>query len=111
VEDLRGPERSAQARLRSSWAVARRCQKGVFIVMAIDPPDSRKALPVRFISLHDRPADNLAATTTAEERVAMIWQLTLDAWALAGRPIAEYRRDQAPVRIVTLAEHGKASDL
>jgi len=30
----------------------------------------------------------------------MVWQLTLDAWELAGREIPNYPREEAPIRVV-----------
>lgn len=45
-------------------------------------------------------SDDLSATTTAAERIAMVWRLTLDAWALSGRPIPDYRREDAPGRVI-----------
>lgn len=35
---------------------------------------------------------------TAAERIAMVWQLTLDAWAMSGRPLPTYARHEAPGR-------------
>ena len=75
------------------------------MIISTDNPAPDAKLPVRIFSLQEQPGDDLGATTTAEERVAMIWRLTLDAWAMAGRSIPQYQRDQAPIRIVTLAEH------
>ena len=34
----------------------------------------------------------------------MVWELTLGAWALAGRPLPEYDRHQAPLRYVPARE-------
>lgn len=46
----------------------------------------------------DLDADVLAMTP--DERVAMVWQLTLDAWAVAGREIPRYARHAMPGRMV-----------
>lgn len=35
---------------------------------------------------------------TAAERIAMVWQLTLDAWAMSGQPLPTYARHEAPGR-------------
>ena len=53
---------------------------------------------MRKFRLGEEPADDLAGTTV-EERVEMVWQLTLDAWAAAGREIPTYRRSEMPVRV------------
>ena len=60
---------------------------------------ARAAWPVRKFRLGEEPADDMAGTTV-EERVAMVWQLTLDAWAAAGREIPTYRRSEMPVRVL-----------
>lgn len=59
---------------------------------------SRSSWPVRKYRLGEEPGNDLAASTTPEERVAMMWPLALEAWSLAGRPIPEYRRPETPVR-------------
>jgi hypothetical protein len=75
----------------------------------IDSPDdrerkaraaARKSWPVRACRLGEEPSDDLSATTTAAERLEMMWPLALDAWASSGQPIPDYPRDQAPVRII-----------
>ncbi|HVV82383.1 MAG TPA: hypothetical protein VHE35_04860 [Kofleriaceae bacterium] len=37
---------------------------------------------------------------TPGERIAMVWALTLDAWAMRGAPLPDYRRDEMPGRLV-----------
>ncbi len=44
------------------------------------------------------PEDDLSESTTAAERVAMVWTLTLEAWKLSGRPLPQYQRHETPVR-------------
>lgn len=39
-----------------------------------------------------------AQPPTAAERVAAVWRITLDAWALSGRELPTYTRDQMPIR-------------
>jgi len=56
--------------------------------------------PVRVHRLTDQPGNDLKSMTTAAERVAMVWQVTLDAWASAGRPLPQYERHQMPVRLI-----------
>lgn len=50
--------------------------------------------------LGEEPGDDLSATTTAEERLAMVWTLTLEAWRLAGRELPNYERSAMPVRVI-----------
>jgi hypothetical protein len=81
----------------------------------MDHPVDRKDWPIRVYRLGEEPPDDLRATTTAAERLAMVWELTLDAWELAGREIPNYPREEAPIRIVpflgreTLIQNKKAS--
>ncbi len=53
---------------------------------------------MRKLRLGDEPGDDLSATTTAEERIAMMWPLATEAWSLTGRPMPDYEREEAPVR-------------
>jgi len=57
----------------------------------------RGGWPVRRFRLGDEPGDDLSNTTSAAERVAMVWRLTLDAWAASGRPFPEYSREHTPI--------------
>lgn len=63
----------------------------------IDPRHDRSAWPVRVFALGHEPSDDLSATTTPEERLAMVHALTVEAWALAGRPWPDYSRAETPV--------------
>lgn len=73
-----------------------------------DPRTRRRAdrarWPGRLVQLADEGGEDLSETTTAEERLGMMWQLALDAWASAGRPLPTYAREDAPGRVVRL--HG-----
>ena len=62
--------------------------------------DDRSTWPFRAFRLGEEPADDLRATTTAAERLDMVWELTVDAWELAGRPIPDYPREAAPGRVI-----------
>ena len=55
---------------------------------------------VRKFRLEDAPGPDLSASTTAEERLAMMWPLAREAWTLAGRPIPDYPRDRMPIRVI-----------
>jgi hypothetical protein len=43
---------------------------------------------------------DLSATTTVEERFAMMWQLAKDAWAFRGEPVGESPFPRHPVRLI-----------
>ena len=57
----------------------------------------RSEWPVRVYRLGNEPGDDLSSTTTAEERLAMMWPLTLEAWELARLPIPGYSREETPM--------------
>jgi hypothetical protein len=57
----------------------------------------RGSWPVRVFRLGSEPPDDLSDSTTAEERLAMVWALSLEAWQLAGLPLPEYTRAEIPV--------------
>jgi hypothetical protein len=52
--------------------------------------------PVRVYRLGGEPPADLSASTTAEERLAMMWPLALEAWSLLG-PLPDYERGATPV--------------
>ena len=62
--------------------------------------ENRARWPVRMFRLEDAPGPDLSATTTAEERLAMMWPLAREAWSLAGRAIPDYPRDRTPIRVI-----------
>lgn len=45
--------------------------------------------PIRIITLHGQDSDSDLYSTTPSERIGMMWQVTLDAWAFKGESIAE----------------------
>lgn len=61
---------------------------------------ARGSWPVRRCVLGEEPAEELTATTTPSERLIMVWGLTLDAWALSGKPMPDYSREEAPGRVI-----------
>jgi hypothetical protein len=46
----------------------------------------------------------LSASSTPEERLAMVWPLTVEAFSLSGSPMPDYRRVEAPVILRRLGE-------
>ena len=53
---------------------------------------------MRKLRLGDEPGEDLSGSTTAEERLAMMWPLAVEAWSLTGEPMPEYEREDTPVR-------------
>lgn len=41
---------------------------------------------------------------TPEQRIAMMWELAVQAWTLAGLPIPDYDRAHTPVRVLRRGE-------
>jgi len=54
---------------------------------------------VRVVSLRDAEPTRDVADRTPGERMEMMWQLTLDAWAFKGEPCAESRLQRHVVRV------------
>ncbi|GEM_PF-841123 len=61
---------------------------------------ARRNWPIRRYQVGEEPNDDLTGATTAAERMAMVWRLSLDAWAMAGKPLPDYRREQMPGRVI-----------
>ena len=59
--------------------------------------EARATWEVRKFRLGEEASEDLSATTTAAERLGMMWRLAQDAWAMAGRPIPDYRREEMPI--------------
>lgn len=64
----------------------------------------RGSWPVRVFRLGAEPSDDLSATSTPEQRLEMMWPLALEAFALTGQPLPEYRRANTPVALRRLGE-------
>ena len=59
----------------------------------------RRNWPVRVYRLGEEPGDDLSATTTPEQRLAMVWELTARMWEITGRPWPSYTRAAMPIRV------------
>ena len=72
--------------------------------MSVDQPDPADRLLnraiVRRYRLGAEPGDDLSASTTPEQRLALVWDLSRRLWALTGGPSASMPRDKIPVRII-----------
>jgi hypothetical protein len=55
--------------------------------------------PVRKYRLTET-ADDAVPPPSATERLAMMWQLAVDAWSFAGRALPEYARADTPIRVL-----------
>lgn len=61
---------------------------------------TQQARTIRILPLTDHATDRDLPTTTQAERLAVMWQLTLDAWAFTGAPDAQSRLQRHVVRLV-----------
>ena len=61
---------------------------------------ARASWVVRRTTLAADDDDDLSASTTANERLAMMARLALDAWASSGLPLPSYRREETPACVV-----------
>lgn len=57
---------------------------------------------MKLYRLGDEPVDDLTASTTPEERLELLRELTLRAWKLTGRGFPSYTRHETPVRVTRL---------
>jgi hypothetical protein len=55
---------------------------------------------IRLSTLKEQDQSNDLRSTTPAQRIAMMWQLTVDAWAFKGEPIAELRLPRHIVRVL-----------
>jgi hypothetical protein len=61
-----------------------------------------KTSEIRVSNLLDQDKSDIQelSKTTPAERLQMMWQLTLDAWAFKGEPVAELRLPRHIVRVL-----------
>jgi len=68
--------------------------------MSETPRRVREGMVVRKFRLGEEPPDDIMEHTTADERFAMVWELTQRLWMLQGSPPCPYTRATMPVRII-----------
>ncbi|HSH75191.1 MAG TPA: hypothetical protein VLA09_05890 [Longimicrobiales bacterium] len=56
---------------------------------------------MRVFRLGEEPRDDLLGSTTAEERIAILRELTERAWRLSGQEFPSYSRHDIPVGVIT----------
>jgi len=72
--------------------------------MVPEPPAAQRRArraewPIRVYRLGEEPGDDLSARTTPAQRLAMMWPLAREAWAVAGRALPSYGRNETPISI------------
>lgn len=55
---------------------------------------------MRRFALGAEPSEYIGDQTSAEERLAMMGELALEAWSLSGRTLPSYERASVPGRVV-----------
>lgn len=60
----------------------------------------RRVTTLRIVRLAEQGNEADLAGLTAAERIAMMWQLALDAWAFMGEPVVESRLPRHVVRVI-----------
>lgn len=63
------------------------------------PHPDRRHWPIRIFRLGEEPGDDLSNCTTAAERLAMVEELSVRAWALTGRPRPSLARHALPILV------------
>jgi hypothetical protein len=61
---------------------------------------ARASWPIRRATLGEEDRSTAPDQSTPSERFAMVWSVTLDAWALSGAPFPTYVRAETPGRMV-----------
>lgn len=72
---------------------------------------ARRDWPVRKFRLGEEPSEDLSETTTAGERLGMMWQLSQDAWAMAGKEIPDYAREETPITVRRLGDDNETETI
>lgn len=63
----------------------------------------RLGWPIRKVPLGEEELADPRIPQSVDERIAMVWSLTLQQWAFAGLPIPRYTRSEMPGRILRRA--------
>jgi len=66
----------------------------------MDEPLPEREAPVRVSKLSQQGSEPDLRNTTLAERIEMMWQLALDAWAFKGEPVLEPRLPRHVVRLI-----------
>ena len=62
------------------------------------PP--RRVIRATVHRLGEEPGDDLSPSTTAEQRLEMVFALSRRMWELTGRPFPSYERTSMPGRVI-----------
>lgn len=57
---------------------------------------ARQDWPMRVYALGEEPLVDLRDDSSIDERLALVWTLTIEQWRLAGLPFPDYTRAEMP---------------
>ena len=60
----------------------------------------RRIVSARVFRLGEEPGDDLSASTSVEQRLAIVAALSRRMWELTGQPFPRYERGAMPVRVI-----------
>lgn len=61
---------------------------------------ARAGWPIRKVGLRDEELTDPRDSSTVDERLALVWTLTMQQWAFSGREIPRYARAEMPGRVI-----------
>lgn len=67
----------------------------------VERRDARRNWPVSAVSPSFNDDVALARSTSSEERLAMMWTISLDAWTMTGEEYPHYERHNMPGRLLS----------
>jgi hypothetical protein len=61
---------------------------------------TRAAWPIRKVALREETLTDARDASSVDERIALVWTLTLRQWAFAGRSLPSYSRASMPGQVL-----------
>jgi hypothetical protein len=93
---------ASSIRLLQSWAKLYKLNPAELTMKNREAAPSGRSPTLRKLFLQDTDTDHFP--TSAQDRLADMWQLAVDAWAFKGEPVVEQR---LPRHIVTISYPGR----
>jgi hypothetical protein len=75
-------------------------QQAIGSTAQVENMTQRDQMPTRLSTLQDQHDAAYYAQLTPAERIDMMWQLALDAWAFKGEPVTDHRVQKHIVRVI-----------
>jgi len=61
---------------------------------------ARAGWPIRKLALRDEELTDPRDTSTVDERIALVWELTRQQWSFSGLDLPRYSRSEMPGRMI-----------